>query len=242
MTPMQHRLRFTSLTALGVATLILAGVVPANASTSSTPSFFGASAASADAVTLTDEQRIAVQATMSEGGIDAATQDTLLAKLASGGTLDASSGASPVSEEREDTGGSERTTKIYADGSRQWIDLQKPTEATAAGAERSGLSGCSASAGWNVNCKLEIRDIVSFASFVIDYQTSSAGAAKVRDMREKRCGNTVGSCTVTGEIKRATQSGSAPAWAELAYSANGGPVVANGSIGIRVTGTTVDAY
>lgn len=200
------------------------------------------SAASANASALTDEQRLAVQATMSEGGIDSATQDALLAKLADGIALDASSGARPVSEETEDTGVALRTTNIFADGSRHWVDVQKPTEATGSGVERSALAGCSASADLNVNCKVEIRDIVSLASFVIDYQTSSAGAAKVRDMREKRCGNTVGSCTVTGEIKRATQSGSAPARAELTYSANGGPIVANGSIGIRITGTSVSAY
>jgi hypothetical protein len=93
-----------------------------------------------------------------------------------------------------------------------------------------------------VGCKIEVADIFSAASFIIDIKKSSSNAAQLRDMRNKTCVNTLGGCSVSGGIKRATQSSAGPAWAELTYTANAGWVTVNGAFGVRVSGNTISLY
>jgi hypothetical protein len=177
---------------------------------------------------------------MTEGGIPLATQDVLIAKIEAGSVPDSLSGADPVEVATLDLGEYTRTVNIFADGSRSWTEVQtQPSSPPDSPSARASIEACTNSAGWKVGCRIGIYDISSSATFVIDYQTSSSGSAKVRDMRSKACANVAGPCSVSGSIKRATQSSAGPAWAELSYKASAAWVSVSGSFGIRVSGNSV---
>ncbi|MFZ4895612.1 hypothetical protein ACL9RL_14285 [Plantibacter sp. Mn2098] len=182
----------------------------------------------------------AARASMTDGGISPTTQDQLIAKLRSGVLPDSSLGGEPVNVFTETHDDSIRTVQDYADGSRRWIDIQRPT--TEGNKTRAGLDNCSSSGGWVNNCRVWIADAVSSARFDIDYQPSSSGQAKVRDYRSATCGSIVGGCSVSGGIQRATQSSSGPAWAQLDYTAQIAWGEVHGSFGIRVSGNSVSVY
>ncbi|MEZ0139987.1 hypothetical protein AB1285_14220 [Microbacterium sp. NRRL B-14842] len=200
-----------------------------------------AAPASADAGLLSDAEESAIRSTMTEGGIDLEIQDQLVDKMEHGEAPDSLAGKGPVRTMIESTSTGTRTISIFADGSRSWTELELPTGASDA-ATRSSISGCRSSAGWKVGCRVGVYDLISSATFVIDYQTSTSGRARVRDMRSLTCDNVAGSCTRSGSIKRATQSAAGPAWAELRYTANLAWATTKGSIGIRVSGTSVSTY
>ena len=198
---------------------------------------------------LTSSQEMDIRSRMAALGIDDATQTALVAKVNSGQLPDSSvPGATPVTTISDDSDGASDTVYVYADGSRSSRTIESAPAAVPAGAQvrktQPSKSGCKKSAGWYINCKIEIRDWVSYASFVVDYQASSSGKAKVRDMRAKQCGNGVGSCSVSGKIKRGTQSSAGPAWAELSFHADvikiGSGV--SGAFGIRVSGKNASTY
>lgn len=136
-----------------------------------------------------------------------------------------------------------RFVSVYADGSRTWIDQSAPVAATGTTTHAAGLSACVFSGGWYVGCKVSVSDIVSSAGFIVDAKKSSVSQAQVRDYRGKWCTNSVGTCSISGGIVRATQSSAGPAWARLNYTATifGGPTVA-AEIGIRVSGNTISTY
>ncbi|WP_017202936.1 hypothetical protein [Microbacterium algeriense] len=207
-----------------------------------TVSLAGASAASASTDVLTESQETAIRAKMTSGGIASGTQDALIEKIEAGIAPDSLSGKAPVETVRERTATGVRTIDIFADGSRSWTEIQTASAKPTGPAPRSSISGCQNAGGWKVGCRVGIYDIISSATFVIDYQTSSRGQAKVRDMRSLTCDNVAGSCTRSGSIKRATQSSAGPAWAELSYSANAGWVTTKGAFGIQVSGTIVTTY
>ena len=200
-----------------------------------------AAPASANAGRFSEAEESAIRSTMTEGGIDRVTQDQLIDKMERGDVPDSLAGKAPVRTIIQPTSTHTRTISVFADGSRSWTELELPSGASKAAA-RSSISGCRSSAGWKVGCRVGVYDLISSATFVIDYQTSSSGRAKVRDMRSLTCDNVAGSCTRSGSIKRATQSAAGPAWAELRYNANLAWATTKGAIGIRVRGTSVSTY
>jgi hypothetical protein len=138
----------------------------------------------------------------------------------------------------------ERTTDIYADGSRRISSEQLPTKPTTGSSPLGNtISGCTTYHGWRVGCLVKIEDLVSSSSFRIDWYPSSSGKAQVRDMRAKACHNSLGNCSVSGSIKRATQSGTAAAWAEQKFVAWIGPIkVVTGEFGVRALGKAISMY
>ncbi|RKR73024.1 hypothetical protein [Frondihabitans australicus] len=204
-------------------------------------SLIGATPASAEPVAITQQQVAGLHARMDALGVPAQTQVALVAKIEAGSIPDsARPDAVPVSSSSADDGAS--VVDVFADGSRRTMSTEGADDG--APSIESSKSGCLGSGGWNTNCKISISDIFSNASFVVDYQTSSSGKAKVRDVRSARCANTIGGCSVSASVKRATQSSAGPAWAELTYKADvvhiGSGV--SGAFGIRVSGTSVSLY
>ncbi|MFK4484851.1 hypothetical protein [Curtobacterium sp. AB7] len=197
------------------------------------------------AAALTSDQINGIRDQMSQLGIASSDQDSLIQKISTGQALDSSDpDAVPVqtlAETSED--GQTTTTKVFADGSRSSVTEASAEVVSPQGVQaryaKPALSGCKSSAGWKVNCKVEIRDPYSNAFFILDYQTSSKGKAKVRDVRQKTCHNWIGGCSVWGGIKRKTQSSAGPAWAEVSFKADILKLgqVGQGAFGIRVTKT-----
>lgn len=191
---------------------------------------------------LTAAQIDAVSAVMTEAGIPANEQASLIATLNAGKAVESQISSSiPVSTFTEQRAGRTRTVSVFSDGSRRWIEQQIPT--TDKGLSMQAIdprrSECNYGGGWFSNCKIAISDIVSTASFRVDY-----AADKVRDYRGAGCNNSVGSCSVSGGIKRPTAGSEGPAWAEMEFHANVGPIanVASGAFGIRVEGPWVSLY
>jgi hypothetical protein len=201
----------------------------------------GTAPAFADDDMLTDDQESAIRVNMTEGGINAATQDALVEKMEAGVAPDSLSGEEPVDTITQLQTHGTRTIKVFADGSRSWSDVQTAPRKSSKTPSAS-IDGCQNSGGWKVGCRVGIYDIISSATFVIDYQTSASGQAKVRDMRSLACANVAGPCSRSGSIKRATQSSAGPAWAELSYSASAAWVSVSGAFGIRVSGNSVTTY
>lgn len=190
---------------------------------------------------LTTSQVAALHDQMTGLGIDATVQSTLITKIEAGALPDSALSTSQPTSVLNDPV-AQKTVAIFADGSRRVTSAEGPDSGQPS--IESSKSGCVSSGGWYTNCTISISDIFSNASFVVDYQTSSSGKAKVRDVRGARCANTIGGCSVSASIKRSAQSSAGPAWAELAYKADvvhiGSGV--SGSFGIRVAGTSVSLY
>lgn len=180
-----------------------------------------------------------VRATMTSVGIDSSTQDSLIAKLQAHQPLDSMIGATPVRTYAEDLATSTRTVKVFADGSRSWVDLEKAAEAGVS--TRSAMTNCATSGVWRVNCRIDISDLVSSAWFVIDYK--AAAPSQLRDFRGKGCQILGGTCNVNGKIERATQNSAGPAWAYLNYNVSTWTWIgASGQFGIRVSNGSVSTY
>lgn len=201
----------------------------------------GTSSASADTDLLSDTQESEIRVNMTNGGIDPATQDALINKIEAGIAPDSLNGAEPIDIITQLRPQGTRTIKIFADGSRTWSEVQTAPVKTSK-LPSASMSGCQNSGSWKVGCRIGIYDLISSATFMIDYQTSTSGKAKVRDMRSLSCENVAGPCTRSGSIKRSTQSAAGPAWAELSYTASAAWVSVSGSFGIRVSGTSVNTY
>lgn len=208
----------------------------------------GATSASAgepdSAITLSSTQEAEIRTWWTDADVAVETQDALIANLELGILPESSTNASPLTTLHETLDGTDRTICVYSDGSRRIVSQQ-----IAAAEPRTGISsfantiaGCVSSGGWRVNCKVKVEDALSGSSFVIDWYPVNGGA-KVRDMRLRICWNSVGGCEISGGIKRATQSGTAPAWAEQTFKAWVGPVQAvTGAFGIRALNTTATMY
>ena len=180
-----------------------------------------------------------VRITMTSIGIDAPTQDSLIAKLQAHQPLDSMTGAQPIRSYTEDLATSTRTVKVFQDGSRSWIELDKASSSESLA--RSAITNCSTSGTWKVNCRIDISDLVSSAWFVIDYKASAP--SEVRDFRGKGCQILGGSCNVNGQIGRAIQSSAGPAWAYLNYNVTTWTWIgASGQFGIRVSNGSVTTY
>ncbi len=180
-----------------------------------------------------------VRATMTSVGIDSSTQDSLIGKLEAHQPLDSMTGATPVRTYTEELATSTRTIKVFADGSRSWVDLERAPEAGVL--TRSAMTNCATSGAWKVNCRIDISDLVSSAWFVIDYK--AVAPAQLRDFRGKGCQILGGTCNVNGKIERATQNSAGPAWAYLNYNVSTWTWIgASGQFGIRVSNGGVSTY
>lgn len=188
---------------------------------------------------------------MTEAGIDPATQDRLVEKIASGELPDSSSGAAPVSTWTERQGIVTRTIEVYADGSRAWTDLESPEPGTSGSGStsRAGeqIGGCTAGTGvgawWYTNCRVSKKDLISESGFIVDYKITnvSGGVAEVRDARGAFCTIYGGTCSSkTASVTRAKQSGTLPARGKVAYSGklNAGAKSVSGEVWIDVHGMT----
>lgn len=204
-----------------------------------------ASAAEPDPVIeLTATQEADIRAWWTDAGVSTEAQDALVANLELGILPQSSTGAAPVETFTDTADGMARTISVYADGSRRIASQQIPVTAPPTGVTPlgNGITGCTTVSGWRVNCKVKIEDAVSGSSFIIDWYPATGGA-KVRDMRAKTCWNSVGGCSYSGSIKRVTQSGTAPAWAEQSFQAWVGPIpAASGAFGLRALNTTATMY
>lgn len=204
----------------------------------------GPSAATAAEPGISSPQKAALRSQMSAVGISVTSQDHLIAKLEAGVLPDSAlEYEAPVSTVRESADGRESQVEVFADGSRRVTTATNADHSDSFGSF-SSKSGCKNSAGWYTNCKISISDFFSSASFVVDYQTSSSSKAKVRDVRSARCANTIGGCSVSARVKRATQSSAGPAWAELSFRADVGHIGSgvSGAFGLRVSGKSVGLY
>lgn len=206
-----------------VATTML-GAVPANA---------------AETHLLTAEQEATIRTTMASVNITSDTQDQLIAKLNAGQALDSQrAGAEPVTtNESISRDGVLRTVDTYADGSKQWTEQDLPENPNSRLNVRK--ESCKKSGSWYTGCKIGVYDLVSNAGFYVDYTTN-----RVRDVRGKWCSISVGTCSTTASVKRATASSAGPAWAELNFKASVVLIgnVAQGSFGLRVSGNTASVY
>lgn len=211
---------------------------------------FGTSmAATADESTplidLTPAQEAELRAWWTDAAVPSTTQDALLANLERGVLPQSSTGADPVTTLTDNVGGMARTIDVYADGSRRIYSRQTAAQPTKSGVTALGntISGCTTYQGWRIGCLVKIEDAVSGSSFRIDWYPSSSGRAQVRDMRARTCWNSIGNCSQSGSIKRATQSGTAPAWAEQNFVAWVGPIqAASGGFGVRALGTKLTMF
>lgn len=206
-----------------VATTAL-GAVPANA---------------AETHLLTAEQEATIRTTMESVDITTSTQDHLIAKLNAGRALESQrEGAEPVTTNESVTrDGVLRTVDTYADGSKQWTEQDLPENpATRLNVRKES---CVKSGSWYTGCKIGVYDLVSNAGFFVDYTTN-----RVRDVRGKWCSISIGTCSTSASVKRATASSAGPAWAELSFKASVVLIgnVANGSFGLRVSGNTASVY
>ncbi|MBU4213491.1 MAG: hypothetical protein KJ792_02395 [Actinobacteria bacterium] len=187
----------------------------------------------------------ALRARMVDGGIDAATQDSLIAKLEAGQLLDSQTDAKPTGTFTVQRPGVSRTVSVFHDGSRKWIDVETPAQiSSGAGVNSAAAVGsCPVSGLWRVGCTITISDPVSSAGFTIDYRIAlTKHDASIREYRSPFCVNTLGGCSVSGGIKRATQNSSGPAWAAMTYSANIGIVHESGEFGIRIQDSSISTY
>lgn len=205
---------------------------------------FGSVAAADEAPVdqLTAAQVATVRVSMADVGIPADSQNDLLATLSRGHAIESQISSSiPVSTFQEQRAGFTRYVSVFSDGSRRWTERQNPTPKAEFSTQAIDpqSSECSFSEGWYNNCKIEINDVVSNASFRIDYTTD-----KVRDYRGAGCNNSLGSCSVSGGINRETAGPDGPAWAEMHFEASVGPIanVANGAFGIRVQDSSESLY
>ncbi|ODA90715.1 hypothetical protein ATY41_08675 [Leifsonia xyli subsp. xyli] len=128
------KLMFTAVPILVLFSIAAAG--PAQAVSSESPS-------------PTDLNQI--RTTMASVGIDSNTQDSLIAKLQAHQPLDSMTGAQQIRTFTEDLVSSMRTYKVFQDGSRSWIDLEKSSPSGGVAA-RSAMTNCSTSGAWKVNC------------------------------------------------------------------------------------------
>lgn len=191
-------------------------------------------------ITISDAQEAQIRSQMVRAGIAVDIQDTLLANIEEGVLPMSTNPANePVDTIVEVLPGVERTISVYEDGSRRVTETERPVEGMAARA--TSISGCKTSGGWRVNCKIAVTDLVSEARFTVDWYPSST-AAKVRDVRAAGCVNSLGGCTISAGIKRATQSSAGPAWAEASFTANAGPIKVQGAFGVRANKTVATAY
>lgn len=196
-------------------------------------------------IELTAAQESDLRAWWSAEDVSSSDQDMLIVNLKNGILPQSSTDALAVHTLTDVADGMTRTINVYADGSRRISSLEIPNTPAAdiITPFANGISGCTTSGGWRVNCKVKIEDALSNASFIIDWLPSASGQAKVRDMRAKNCNNSVGGCEVSGSILRTTQSGSSPAWAELNFKAWVGPIpAASGAFGIRALGQQATMY
>ncbi|GEM_PF-6164940 len=208
------------------------------------PSVAGATEAEpTPVVSLTAQQEADMRQWWTGVAVPVETQDALITNIERGILPQSTAGSTPISTIKGTVGGVDRTLNIYADGSRSVVSVEVPDASGITTRANPTIGGCSTSGSWRLNCEVRIEDAVSAAYFRIDYRLAS-GAAEVRDFRGGSCINSVGSCQVYGGgVKRAKQSGTAAAWAELSFKAWIGPVEAvNGAFGIRVLNTSATTY
>ncbi len=156
-----------------------------------------------------------IRSRLSDAGVDAATQDRLVAKLLAGGTWDSVSGAQPVTETTVITGDREITTRVYADGSPIVSSIEIPRAGVDDRAGRT-VSGCREASGAGnfpfYDCRVQTNTALYTITFLSDGRRSSIGQAQVSNYRQ--IGYWTGAATVnsTGfNLVRRDQSGSSPA-------------------------------
>lgn len=120
---------------------------------------------------------------MTDNGISNATQDRLIAKLASGQRLDVSAGVAPVSETTAVANGKKTTRSVYPDGSVGVVVLQQPTATSSGGISTLGIEGCTVRSGSGYatysNCTVTAYNPVVTAAFKASYQTVQGGYDKI---------------------------------------------------------------
>lgn len=231
-TPRREGVRGAALGIVAIAGLVFASAPAAGAAIESTEP---------DGV-FTDVEISEIRERMSDLEVDPELEDGLIDGLQDGVLPMSSTDAEPVDSFTEVDEGVERTVLVYADGSRRGVSRDLPMTGDEVPDDLT-LTGCVWSGDWRVNCRVGISDLISEASFIIDWRPS-VGSAQVRDMRAVSCNVSGGTCDVTGTVWRSVQSAAGPAWAEVVYEATlfGDVWHASGSFGIRAEDEVATTY
>ncbi len=188
---------------------------------------------------LPDDVRERITDHLAQGGIPEHDRVRILTKLDRGELPDSLAGREPQSVIVEGS----RRSEIFPDGSRRIIAIgDERAGAGGVSAFDASMQGCIPQNGWNVGCRVSVWDVVSEASFTVDYHTSYEGAAEVRDVRAAGCKNVAGPCTVNAAVRRAVQDGESPAWASLSYTASAAWVSVAGEFGVQTRDDGVWTY
>lgn len=180
-----------------------------------------------------------VRAFFTEYGVDAATQDELVASMASGDLIDAlKSGEEPVSSTTQVRDGFEETVLTYADGSVGVTALEVPQPAPTSGVSARAISGCTvhSGAGWasSTNCKVSHSAAYASLSFYANYQQTSSGGS-ISNIRNGEISATFGSVSDKSlKLIRANSTSSQPAVATLHGYWNSGSLAEDLYLSLRV--------
>jgi hypothetical protein len=157
----------STLGALTVALLVLAGSVPAEA---------------ADSHFLTPEQEQQAREVFNEYGVSSATQDELFNKLDRGEVWDVYAGVAPVSSVTSIVDGYTQTLDTFADGSISVSGVEIPKEPTPTdGFSTMSVTGCTYGSGAGVfygqDCRVYQNSALTEAEFYASFSQWSTGSS-----------------------------------------------------------------
>lgn len=180
-----------------------------------------------------------VRAFFAEYGVDADTQNALIASMESGDVIDAlKAGEEPLSSTTQIRDGFEETVLTYADGSVGVTALEIPQPAPTTDVSTRAISGCTVNSGpgWasSSNCKVSHSAAYASLSFYANYQQTASGGS-ISNLRDEAISASFGSVSNKSlKLIRAKSTSSQPAVATLHGHWSSGSVAEDLYLSLRV--------
>ncbi|QDW62314.1 hypothetical protein [Oerskovia sp. KBS0722] len=148
-----------------------------------------------------DDPYAVVRAFWTSHHVAAEVQDTLVAELATTGSVDAmEAGAEPVSVRTDDTGSATVSIATFADGSIAVSSIEKPPDPQPGQiSPRASVYGCSATTGSGYatykNCTVGSDNGIFKMNFLVNYEKYQGANAKILAAWNAKATSTTGSIT-----------------------------------------------
>ncbi|MBS3180020.1 MULTISPECIES: hypothetical protein [unclassified Pseudoclavibacter] len=195
---------------------------------------------------LSQEDEAAIREHLELYGVTGADADSVVAKAATGETLDADTGVAPVSTDNVQVEGLDYTVDRFADGSFIALNIAPPAsdaDANSRAALGQGISGCDelTSVGTQpfVNCKVSYSGSLFSADFNANFTLSTTTAASIQRVWNENANVVAGTFGQEPSVSITQQTaGASPAEARLffTYGSTAGVAGSTGSVRLIVSG------